>query len=179
MKKDKILIAILAVAGVATFSACDTARQREAQTIEKNQNALLVAYPVPRFDTSLERDILVQLYGLRNQARNTYTVLMSDGTGRPFYDCPTVGYPIANDVRLTASTSGSEQQAEPNGVYPAASSWGTWVMCVNDDGSLNPIYNEQDTITFPFPVTVDYLTGKVTKTGDATMVINLTDPVTP
>lgn len=169
MKRALALTAIAAVVVVG----CDTARQQEARTIEDNQKHLISVYPVPRFDTSLERDILVQLYQLRNKARNTHSVVLSDGTGTPMFDCPSVGYPIANDVRLTA---GGDGQAEPNGVYPADSSWGTWVLCVQDDGSLTPIYNESNTITFPFPVSVDYATGKVTKAGDPTMVVTLTNP---
>lgn len=169
----------LGVIAVALIAACNpNPRADEARTIDQNQLSLLQAYPVPRFDTSLERDILVQLYGLRNKARNTHSVITSDGTGKPIYDCPSVGYPIANDVRLTASRTGESgtPQAEPNGVYPAESSWGTWVFCVQDDGTLTPIYNEMDTLTFPFPVTVDYATGKITKVGDPTMTITLTNP---
>lgn len=163
----------LSIVAVLVIVGCGTAREQEARTIEENQKHLIKIYPVPRFDTSLEREILVQLYTLRNKARNTHTVILSDGTSTPIFDCPSVGYPIANDVRLTASTSGTAQQAEPNGVYPADSSWGTWVLCAEDDGSLTPIYNESNTVTFPFPVTVDYTTGRVTRTGDPTMVVTL------
>lgn len=166
-------IAVLTVAAVVVLAGCDTARQQESRTIEENQKHLIAMYPVPRFDTSLEREVLVQMYRLRNEARNTHSIILSDGTGAPLYDCPSVGYPIANDVRLTASTSGDARQAEPNGVYPAESSWGTWVLCAQDDGTLTPIYNESNTITFPFPVSVDYATGQVTKVGDATMVVTL------
>lgn len=183
----KLLSGLVILAAVVTgcgFNTSSNVHRDERQSIEENQTNLLAQYPVPRFDTSLERDILVQLYALRNKARNTHSVITSDGTGTPMYDCPSIGYPIANDVRITSSEaaynfSGNPYtlpQAEPNGVYPAASSWGTWVFCVNDDGSLNPIYNEMDTLTFPFPVTVDYATGRITKVGDPTMTITLTDP---
>lgn len=173
-------IALLAV-GCGFGSAT---HDEERKAIEENQSNLMAQYPVPRFDTSLERDILVQLYSLRNKARNTHSVITSDGTGQPMYDCPSIGYPIANDVRITSSQVAQTYngnpyalpQAEPNGVYPAESSWGTWVFCVNDDGTLNPIYNEMDTLTFPFPVSVDYATGRITKVGDPSMTITLTNP---
>ena len=186
--KNLVKVIILGIVAILTLSACgigSDAHTTERVAIESNQEALVNQYPVPRFDTSLERDILVQLYSLRNKARNTHSVITSDGTGKPMFDCPSVGYPIANDVRLTSSeqvyfTGGGTPynlpQAEPNGVYPASSSWGTWVLCVQDDGSLTPIYNEMDTLTFPFPVEVNYQTGAITKVGDPTMVINLTNP---
>lgn len=160
-----VLLAALAIVG------CDTAQQIEYKTIEQNQKALLAAYPIPRMDTSLERDIVIQMYSLRNEARNTWSVITSDGTGKPMYDCPSVGFPIANDVRLV-----NEGQAEPNGLYPASNSWGTWVLCVDDNGGLNPIYNEMDTLTFPFPVDVDYVTGAITKNGDPSIVLNIKSP---
>lgn len=178
----RVMSSLVVVVGALALGGCgpmpwDSARTREARSIEANQKQLIDSYPVPRFDTSLERDILVQLYTLRNKARNTHSVFMSDGTATPFYDCPSIGYPIANDVRLTAgSTTDGNPQAEPNGVYPADSSWGTWVMCVEGDGSLTPVYNESNTLTFPFPVSVDYATGRITKVGDPSMVISLTNP---
>jgi hypothetical protein len=186
--KRKIL-SILAVISIGVIAVgCGkgetTSTQQEQDVTEANQQRLIAMYPVPQLDTSLERDIVVQLYQLRNKARNTHSVITSDGTGKPIYDCPSVGYPIANDVQLTnpdklayASSYGTAvlPQAEPNGLYSADSSWGTWVLCTQDDGTLAPIYNEMDTVTFPFPVTVDYVTGEIKQAGASTMAVKLTD----
>lgn len=171
-------VLVLAAVSVAVV-ACDSAQTRENDALRKNQDNLINTIPIPVLDYSLERDIVVQMYSLRQQARNTWSVITSDGTGTPMFDCPSVGFPIANDTRLVKPEGGDGPRPEPNGLYPASSSWGTWVLCVNDDGSLNPIYNEMDTLTFPFPVTVDYATGKVTKAGDSTMTVTLADSVQP
>jgi hypothetical protein len=175
--KRKILgiISILIIGLVAV--GCGAVEQgssidRENAAVEDQQKHLLDLYPVPYFDTSQERSIMIQLYQLRNDARITHSVIVSDGTGTPKFDCPSIGFPIANDVQLTNPdvVIGNNQggfttiaQPEPNGLFSADSSWGTWVMCAEGDGQIAPIYNEAVTITFPFPVTVDYTTGRITR----------------
>lgn len=175
MKRTAAVFAAASIAVVVI--GCDSAQQRENDALRKNQDNLINTLPIPQLDYSLERDIVVQMYSLRQQARHTWSVITSDGTGTPMFDCPSIGFPIANDTRLVKPESSDGPRPEPNGLYPASSSWGTWVLCVNDDGTLNPIYNEMDTLTFPFPVTVDYVTGRITKTGESSMVVTLSDAV--
>lgn len=185
MKRILTTIGTLIVASIL-FVGCGISQSdtnlKEQKITEDNQARLSRLYPIPQMDTSLERDIVVQLYELRNQARNTHSVILSDGTATPVWDCPSIGFPIANDVQLTNPEQIAVQnqygvatlpQAEPNGLYTPASSWGTWVLCAEGDGSIAPVYNEADTITFPFPVKVDYITGRITRDGPATATVTL------
>lgn len=160
----KWLVVALALAVVACGPK--TAATKDSETVNQQQNAYQVNQPVPRFDYSLERDTVIQLYQARNQALATYTVIVSDGTGDALFACPSIGFPIQADVQLTnpqmpyrwsetSSPTFSVDQPEPNGLYSSKATDGTWVRCVGPDGRTYPVYSEGKVLTFPFVVKYD------------------------
>lgn len=134
-----------------------------------NQNAqYLNAQPVPFYDWSAMRQQQLDLYQvLITGLPNTWTVARFMGTDLSF-TCASRGYPLPFGMSLTAPEypkhldNGSHEdatipmpQAEPYGLYNNdVTTDGTWVFCVNDDGSLSPVYTEPDAMAFPFPVEV-------------------------
>jgi hypothetical protein len=158
------VIMMLLIACVPPSSDSRTAEQVNAQQEVYNQNQ-----PIPSFDYSLERDEAIQLYRIRNEARNTWTVVTSQGTGSPVWMCPSIGYPLPYDVQLTNPLRGDRycleggtcaegaivvEQAEPNGLYSSKNTSGTWVMCVNDSGKVTPVYTELNATAFPYSVKI-------------------------
>jgi len=169
----------VAIVLVAIFMviACDANNvQIERRAVDEQQNLLVKTQPVPYYEFSLERDVVIQLYNARNDARLTHSVITAFGDGQPIWDCPSIGFPIPADVQLTnpvKETNGTTiEQPEPNGLYSSKNTDATWVLCA-DGGEVTPIYVEQKVITFPFPVIVDYVTGTILRDGEATTTIDI------
>ena len=180
----------LATLGLATLLlvACapvkpQNSQSRDAIRTEQQQQAYEINQPIPQFQFSQERDTLIQLYRLQNEARATYTVVTGVNGGAPIWACASRGYALPADTQLTnpvqltgtwvASGSnhgesrsdgqgnyyrwvdGEIEMPEPNGVYSSKNTDGTWVMCVRPDGSVNPVYTELKANVFPFEVKWD------------------------
>ena len=146
------LIAVLVLIG------CSEAEYRDRQTVESQQGIYAVSQPVPMFDWSQDRDILIQIYSQKNEARTTYSVLSSDGTGEPRFMCPSLGFALPADTSLTnpltpyAANGAVIEQPEPNGLFSSKNTDGTYVLCVRKNGDVVPVYTELKVTTFPFAV---------------------------
>jgi hypothetical protein len=170
MKKGLIILSILMllvimVVGCAPYveSSQKVAKDAEQKQVG-NQQALYVAnQPPPYFDWSQQRDILIQIYKAKNSALATYSYTTSPFTGKITWESPTIGFPIPGGTELTnpkqivlASDYYHQweviDQAEPDGTYAPNSSLGTWILCVNPDGSISPAYIEDNVRTFTTPM---------------------------
>ena len=121
--------------------------------------------PVPSFDWSLERHMLIQLYAARQKATNTYSVVQSEYTGKILWQCNSIGFPLPYSTQLTnplqilrtadyqGGAAGVVAQQEPNGLFSPATSDGTWVPCVDEKGKITPVYEEKHVTVFLRPVT--------------------------
>lgn len=160
----------------AESEGCGNQRDQEKAAVDRQQSLYLTAQPVPTFDYSLERDRITGLYQARMNAAQTWSVWRSQ-TGMIEGDCPSSGYPLPYGVQLTApevySMNGATvPQAEPNGLFTnGITSEATWVFCITD-GAISPVYVETKVTVYPFPVTVDYNTNRIVKSGDTTVKLN-------
>ncbi len=152
-----------------SLSACVLgAESQDSATVEAQQAQYAKAQPVPTFNYSLERDVAIQLYQARNKSVATWTVWRSD-LGQVEGDCPSIGYPLPYDTSLTNPVKyylngATLEQAEPNGLYSSKNSIANWVRClskVNGQDVEAPIYIESKVTAYPYPVDIDYETGRV------------------
>jgi len=159
------------------FTGCQpTASQERADkaAVQRQQSQYAKAQPLPTYDWSLERDLVIKLYNLRNQKVSTHSVWRSD-YGMVEGDCTSMGYGIPYDTSLTnplqhysGSTTGEGSaigQAEPNGVFASTNTSATWVMCLDETGSILPHYIESKVTVYPYEVSVDYSTNRVQRVG--------------
>ncbi len=180
-KRYTIIAAILGLTfiGAKTDDGCGSAsaERADARAVNEQQELYQKTQPLPKFDYSLERDAATQLYQARNQKVTTWTVWRSD-MGTIEGDCPSVGYPIPYDTSLTnplkhmyrSSGGAVVEQAEPNGLFSSKNSVATWVRClytVNGEDVEAPVYVESKVTAFPFPLVVNYETGRVQPVADA------------
>lgn len=172
-----LLIIVLAV--LITGCGPDSQQQQDARHVDTQQAQYAIGQPVPEYDWSLERDLVIQLYNIRNQRIATHSVWRSD-YGIIEGDCPSMGYGIPYDTSLTNPLVsyyygnggvGTVNQPEPNGIFPSTNTSATWVMCTNDLGQIEPLYIETKVTVYPYPVTVDYDSNRVTKAGEASVTI--------
>ncbi|HSX39251.1 MAG TPA: hypothetical protein VLI92_01535 [Candidatus Saccharimonadales bacterium] len=149
-----ISAALLVVYLVACSSA---ANSKESTQVNDQQQVYLNSQPAPFFDWSLERHMMTELYVARNNAVATFSLTWDPYRGKISWSCPSIGYPIPGGTQLTNPESyvysgTTLPQAEPNGLYTPATSAGTYVMCVNSDGTVSPVYVEDNVRTFPQPM---------------------------
>lgn len=188
----KNLILIPVILSVLALTACSrttpSQTNKDSEQTKAQQSQYAASQPVPMYDWSLERHLVIQLYDARNMKAATHSVWRSD-LGQVEGDCPSMGFGIPYDTSLTnplvsvdRSDNGSVgdrvdysltsvSQPEPNGVYASVNTAATWVMCVNEIGAIEPVYVETKVTVYPYPVTVNYDKSRVTKAGSATVTL--------
>ncbi len=174
MKKILLLLTIgLLMVG------CETSQEsKDKKAVQQQQSQYGKSQPVPNFRHSMERELLIKLYNLRNEKVVTHTVWRSD-YGMVEGECPSMGYGLPYDTSLTnplqrygsSSSSVAIGQAEPNGIFASTNTSATWVMCIGVAGNLDPIYIESKVTVYPYNIKVNYETNRVTKAGEATATI--------
>jgi len=169
MKIVGIVLIILALL-VVSVGCMRRADDEEAIQVESQQTHYSEVQPVPRFDHSIPRDVLLQIYNVvTTEARSTYTVIQSI-TGEVVFHGASVGYGIPADTQLTnpVQKKGDTviEQAEPNGLFSSKNTDGTWILFVEEGGVIAPIYTEQKVTTYPFIVARD-ASGAWVRTDDA------------
>ena len=186
MKKLTHVLMILAIAMTSAVfvTGCQESQdKRDSRAANRQQTTFAIGQPIPVFEWSLERHLLNQLYMLRNQKVATHAVWRGM-TSIIEGDCPAMGFPLPYDTSATnplkkASnniTASVIEQAEPNGIYLSKNSEATWVMCINEIGSIDPILVETKVTTYPYGVDVNYSTNRVTKDGKSVATISKDDP---
>lgn len=179
MKYTVIILSVLGLIGCK-----DSSEVQDVQKVQQQQSQYSKAQPIPAFDWSLERHLVIELYRVRNQKAATHSVWRSD-RGLIEGDCPSYGYGIPYDTSLTNPLMATDEdqnghggtvlttieQAEPNGIYASKNTAATWVLCLGRSGSLEPVYVETKVTVYPGPVKVDYERNRVTRTGAANVLI--------
>jgi len=155
---------ILIVLYVAVFAEgnSDNSEVKDRAIVQEQQAHYQKVHPLPFFDYSIPRDVYTQIYEVvTTKAYRTYTVIETI-TGENFYHGPSIGYGIPADSSITnplqtyGYASGSLtviEQAEPNGLFSSKNTDGTWVLFIQPDGTVAPVYTEHKVTTFPFAVT--------------------------
>ena len=184
--KNIIMILMLAI-GLTACTYEKSSTEKEAEIVERQLSQYSKGQPVPAYDWSLERDLVVKLYDLRNSKVATHTVWRSD-YGMIEGDCPSIGYGLPYDTSLTNPLQlthksivyaggrhlmeGTVEQQEPNGIFASKNTTATWVMSSDTKtGMISPLYIESKVTVYPYPVTVDYKTNRVIRSGASTVTI--------
>lgn len=155
-----IAIPVLVGAGFLLTAGGSSSDRADREVVEEQQSHYQKIHPVPFYDYSIPRDVLIQIYDVvTTRAYVTYTVIESI-TGKTFFHGPSIGYGIPCDTSLTnprkyTYEGGDVDQPEPNGLFSSKNTDGTWVLFVQPDGSVTPIYTEHKVTTFPFAVKSD------------------------
>lgn len=155
--KIGFVVAVIVIPMLVT--ACDnnsavTGEQRAVNTLQQYaQNKI----PTPVMKNFLERYLMNELYLARDNAVSTWSYIQSPYTGKILWMCQSIGFPIPGGTQLTNPSQyylngGVLPQAEPNSLYSPETSAGTYVMCVNDDGTISPVYKEPNVETSMCPI---------------------------
>ncbi len=174
---------LLLVSSLLVFTACQPVANQERKdkaAVQQQQSQYAKSQPLPAFDWSLERDLLIKLYNLRNSKVSTHTVWRSD-YGMIEGDCTSFAFGMPYDSSLTnpfqhysgssAGEGSAVGQAEPNGIFASTNTSATWIMCVDKSGQIEPHYVESKVTTYPYAVKVDYEKNRVIRAGKTTATL--------
>ena len=180
-----VVIAVLFLLIIAFLSSCEDSQEtKDLKNVDKQQGQYAIGQPIPAFDWSLERHLIIELYNIRNRKVATHAVWRSD-FGLIEGDCACMGFGIPYDTSLTNPLRATDEdqaghgnnglttieQPEPNGIFASKNTSATWVMCVGKGGQIEPVYVEAKVTIYPGPVKVDYDTNRVVRSGAATVMI--------
>ncbi len=161
----KILFGLLGVIVLCgTLVACDnesTAQQDEQAIVNNSYDLLIKVLPPPVFSWAFERYLYIKIYEARQHAVNTYAYELSPYTGKIIWGCSSMGYPIPGATQLTNPDQISYwgqgggavlPQPEPSGLFSPAEEAATWVPCVDANGNITPVYEENNITVFDIPM---------------------------
>ncbi len=178
-----MLLAMLLV--VTGCKRAPTQASEEAKKVDAQQAQYSIGQPIPAFNWSLERDLMIKLYNLRNEKVSTHAVWRSN-YGMIEGDCPSLGFGLPYDVSLTNPIAASRtwwggglgasidvvEQAEPNGIFASKNTSATWVMCLSASGGVEPHYVESKVTIYPYSVQVDYEKDRVLRIGEKSITLS-------
>jgi len=170
------ILGILALITTIFLNACSAEAQStskanvaENQVVLNQQDHYNKTQPVPYFDFSLKRQILIDYYKAANSAVSTFSYVLTQFPQPQMHlICPSVSFPIQGGTQLTNGQQATEYaadgtracyngcslatigQAEPDGSFSPANGQGTIVLCLNDDGTAAPVYQEGEVYTYPY-----------------------------
>ena len=162
-KKFALLVVVLAVF-LAACGQGNAAINKEANQTANQLEQYSNAQPVPVFEWSLERHIVIEIYRARNEAASTFSYVLNPYDNSIMFECASIGFPIPGGTQLTNPDQltyrrqdgevieGTLPQMEPNGLYSPDTSAGTYISCVNEDGTVSPVFVEWYVWTFPYPM---------------------------
>ena len=179
-KKVRAAGVVLGLAiGAVTLGACNSSAPVAVQKDQATSASILsqfeTAQPTPQFKWSQYRQTLIEIETAEADGTQTTTFFFNQGVQNPVQSCPSIGFPIASTSELTNPVQDDNNgpngnagvaigQIDPNGVY-AGNSTGTYVLCVNADGSTYAAYWEGFTYTVSGPAVWDTTTNSVKLTG--------------
>ncbi|OGD74541.1 hypothetical protein A3A84_00295 [Candidatus Collierbacteria bacterium RIFCSPLOWO2_01_FULL_50_23] len=163
MKTKKLIFLVLGVLAALTLTACmDEGVAQNERATDWQLQQYNKAQKVHAYTYSWERWVVQTLYDFRiTKLTSTWSVWVGDGTGEPIDYCASKGFGVPYNTSLTnpdqiASGGYVIGMMEPNGLYPGGSTSATWILCVEDDGSLHPRYVEPQVIVYDYPIVVAF-----------------------
>lgn len=155
----KLFLVLVVFVGMA--DACSTTAEQNTTAQVNNQQAIYnTNQPLHIYQWSVEREMAQQINDFRiEKAIDTWSVWVADGTGEPIDMCASKGFPLpytsqtTNPLQPSGYTGVAIAQADPNGLFTGTTT-ATWVACVEDDGTVHPVYIEPHVITYTHPVKI-------------------------
>jgi hypothetical protein len=154
-----MVIALLLV-GIVACNGTSQPNRDATNFMDQQLNSLNRGQPLHLYDYSQDRASFLAIYDARAAGKATFSASVPEFGGSPWFTCPSRGYPIpattelTNPERIDYSPGGTAlvlPQAEPNGLFVGQTD-GTYMQCVDSDGSLYTVYSEPRVLTFPFAV---------------------------
>lgn len=180
-----ILIGVAALAALVLAgcgASTPSGQQQENQDQQSIETQLVRNQPIPNIPYSQMRQNLIEIETAQAKGVQTTTFFFNQGVQDPVRTCPSIGVPIASTSSLSNPSQiaggyaggggnygiGVIDQMDPNGVYAPKDSLGTYVICVDGNGSPVATYWEGFVETEFGPAVWDQASHTIKPTGPAT-----------
>lgn len=186
-KRGAVAAAVLGAALVLALTGCNPPNSNNTEHSEANAgiNQILANQPVPIFDSSQQRADMIEAEAIMALGTATTSFFFPEGTvltsgkysAPPIKTCPSEGEPIPNTSSLTnpeQQTSGGSAtvgQMDPDGVYTAEASSGTFVLCDTAAGKQDLDYWEGPVETETGTAVWDASTGQIQDIGTSMLPV--------
>jgi hypothetical protein len=185
MRRYVFLGALVCLGLAACGVPASNGDQRETQGQHQQTDQFIQSQPPHFHSYSQWRQNLNEIEDAEATGIQTTSFMMGPAVDPdPIQTCPSIGVPIPITASLTNPhqltwqwiggdgghySDGIVDQMDPNGIYVPADSAGTFVICVQPDGSVEPSYAEGLVHTVFGPATWDYVHHQVKLTGAPTV----------
>lgn len=182
--KNYLTLGVLALAAIPFLTACGPNNSSGAAQESKDSAAIektfLLNQPPPHFQHSDIREVATEIEAIQALGEQTTSFFFNQGIKDPVFSCPSLGEPVASTTQITnqqqnfnssypnGGTSYPIGNMDPNGIY-AGDSTGTYVLCVNAQGTPYAEYWEGFVNTVSGPATWDAGSGQIKVTGEPAM----------
>lgn len=180
-------IALLTIPAVAILAGCSSlgggpsaAQQEQKVSTSIEQNAD-INQPAPVFPHSDIRATAISIEAIQALGEQTTSFGFNMGAKDPIWSCPSLGEPVASTTEITnpsqvvQGSGGNNSWAmatignmDPNMVYTGDST-GTYVLCVDKNGTPYSQYWEGFVDSVSGPASWDAATGQIVMNGQPTM----------
>lgn len=162
----KLFAIVVAAYFVLTAESCDnqpTTQEKESAAQDRLQAESNQSVGMPNIINWTRKRTYKEIFEKNDQPNfATYTYLVGiNNQHTPL--CRSVGYGIPESEQFTNPSTvqdygGSSRyafevipQADPDGLYSSPSAQGTWVLCLEKGGKVEPVRSEPNVITLPVP----------------------------
>lgn len=134
--------------------SAETKQKRQTDRLQKEADSRL---GMPNIINFTEKRFSKMLLELRDKETTTYSYIV-DMHGTLHLICKSIGYGMPYSVQYTNPQKVVEDswgnialpQADPNGLYMPQGLSATFVMCIDKQGDIKPVYVEPELIVSPF-----------------------------
>lgn len=151
--KKFLCVALVFALMTCTLTGCTGTQETNYTGELMNQAYDTVGFP--DISNYFERQQLKEIYELRDDPDLIcYWYTANNMTGKWVYQGKCIGYGIPYTTSMTASESFQRSglagdwkvlpQAEPNGLYASPQTSATWILSLDKDGNITPIYVESE-----------------------------------
>jgi hypothetical protein len=173
--------ALLMLAAAACGPAGKSGQALENHASGQVEKTYLLYEPPPHFTYSAIRATAISIEAIQALNEQTTSFGFNQGERTPVWSCPSLGEPVPSTTQITnpvqpyqvngganGNTAVTLGNMDPNGVY-SGDSTGTYVLCVNANGTPYAEYWEGFVDTVSGPATWDAKTGQIVVNGAPTM----------
>ena len=196
MKINRKFASIAAVAALALSAAACTSSSNAGTNVEQNQqNGQLTQYtksqPIPYFQWSLERQILIDAEVASAQGDQSTSFFFNFGVQDPILVCTSLGMAVPDNAQLSnpEQVVGNRQnkvlpqgdwttlpQMEPFGIHVSPSSVGTYAICIVNGKPV--LQRAEETVhTVMAPATWDYAKHRIVEVGNPSTDVTTHPPL--
>lgn len=151
--KKFLCVALVFILMTCVLAGCGNTDENDYTDELMNQAYDSVGFP--DISNYFERQQLKEIYELRDDPDLIcYWYTANNMTGKWVYQGKCIGYGIPYTTSMTASEAYQRTrfvgdweilpQAEPNGLYAAPQTSATWILSIDADGNITPVYVEQE-----------------------------------